>query len=128
MTPRLIESNLKPYFIIFSSFFFLVARHFPGDPYRPSYSDYEHYPAYGNTQYGGGLGPGLGLSHPAYSDAGNYAEQSPYGDGLGDRPPTPPSPSERSDSPPPQQHGETRTPPRPACEPPFARQPAALIT
>ncbi|KAJ1519856.1 hypothetical protein ONE63_004098 [Megalurothrips usitatus] len=74
-----------------------AARHFPGDPYRPSYTDYEHYPAYGNAhgQYG------------AYGDASNYAEQAPYG-GLGDRPPTPPSPSERSDSPPPQQHDYLR--------------------
>lgn len=103
-----------------------AARHFAGDPYRPSYAAYEHYPAYGSTQYGQGLGlgqgsqlgsqgsqggPGSGTgSYPptAYSDAGNYAEQPPYGDRLGDRPPTPPSPSDRSDSPPPQQHDYLR--------------------
>nr|CAD7425355.1 unnamed protein product [Timema monikensis] len=55
------------------------ARHYP-EPYHPSYQDYEQYP-YTNPPYAGAF--------PAYGETVNYVE----------RPPTPPSPSEQSESP-----------------------------
>nr|CAD7456473.1 unnamed protein product [Timema tahoe] len=64
------------------------ARHYP-EPYHPSYQDYEQYP-YTNPPYAGAF--------PAYGETVNYVE----------RPPTPPSPSEQSESPslqPALQHG-----------------------
>lgn len=47
----------------------------------------------------------IGGQYQPYGNAGNYAEHSQFGE----QPPTPPSPSERSDSPPPQRlltHGK----------------------
>ncbi|XP_046986637.1 catenin delta-2 isoform X3 [Schistocerca americana] len=71
------------------------ARRYP-DAYHPSYQDYEQYPPqpeypYQNPAYPGGFAP--------YGDASNYVEQP----GYVERPTTPPSPSERSESPPLQQ-------------------------
>ena len=72
----------------------VAARRYP-ESYRQSYPEYEQYPRpeypYPNPPYPGAF--------PAYGDSANYVEQPSYGE----RPPTPPSPSERSESP---QHGE----------------------
>ncbi|XP_046407039.1 armadillo repeat protein deleted in velo-cardio-facial syndrome-like isoform X3 [Ischnura elegans] len=78
------------------------------DPYRPTYQDYDHYPTRPEYQY---QNPAYPSAYPGYPDATNYVEQGggPVvvpGAGpvaYGERPPTPPSPSERSESPPPQQ-------------------------
>ncbi|KAK7793898.1 hypothetical protein R5R35_003578 [Gryllus longicercus] len=71
------------------------ARRYP-ETYHPNYQDYEQYPPQPEYPYQNPPYPG---TFPAYSDASNYAEQPAYGE----RPPTPPSPSERSESPPLQQ-------------------------
>lgn len=59
---------------------FVIGRHYP-DQYRSTYQDYDHYP-YPNT-----------VGYPGTFTAYGQAD-------YGERPPTPPSPSERSESPP----------------------------
>ncbi|XP_069693352.1 splicing regulator ARVCF isoform X6 [Periplaneta americana] len=71
------------------------ARRYP-EPYRQSYPDYEQYPPRPEYPYPNPPYPG---AFPAYGDSANYVDQP----GYGERPPTPPSPSERSESPPLQQ-------------------------
>lgn len=71
------------------------ARRYP-EPYRQSYQDYEQYPPRPEYPYSNPPYPG---AFPAYGDSANYVDQP----GYGERPPTPPSPSERSESPPLQQ-------------------------
>lgn len=71
------------------------ARRYP-EPYRQSYQDYEQYPPRPEYPYTNPPYPG---AFPAYGDSANYVDQP----GYGERPPTPPSPSERSESPPLQQ-------------------------
>lgn len=70
------------------------ARRYP-ESYRQSYPEYEQYPRpeypYPNPPYPGAF--------PAYGESANYVDQPNYGE----RPPTPPSPSEQSESPPLQQ-------------------------
>lgn len=70
-----------------------TGRHYP-DQYRSTYQDYDHYP-YPNQVYPG--------TYPAYGQP-DYSE----------RPPTPPSPSERSESPPPQHEYLRKGPPFPS--------------
>jgi hypothetical protein len=79
----------------------VVARRYP-EPYRQSYQDYEQYPPRPEYPYTNPPYPG---AFPTYGDSANYVDQS----GYGEQPPTPPSPSERSESPPLQQalqHGK----------------------
>ncbi|KAG8227326.1 hypothetical protein J437_LFUL006767 [Ladona fulva] len=77
------------------------------DPYRQTYQDYDHYSPRPEYQY---QNPAYPSAYPGYADAANYVEQAggpvvagPGPVAYGERPPTPPSPSERSESPPPQQ-------------------------
>nr|XP_018915162.1 PREDICTED: catenin delta-2 isoform X3 [Bemisia tabaci] len=64
-------------------------RHY-GEQYGPTYHDYDHFPPQGNLSVSGLYSSSVGCYQP-YGNTPNYAEQ----------PPTPPSPSERSESPPP---------------------------
>lgn len=74
-----------------SCFQSLAARRYP-EPYRQSYQDYEQYPPRPEYPYTNPPYPG---AFPAYGDSANYVDQP----GYGEQPPTPPSPSERSESP-----------------------------
>lgn len=69
--------------------FFLIARRYP-EAYRTSYQDYEQYPTRPDYQYPTG-------AYPAYT-----SEPAP---GYLERTATPPSASERSESPQPLPHG-----------------------
>lgn len=67
------------------------ARRYP-ETYHPNYQEYEQYPPQPEYPYQSAAYPG---AFPPYSDASNYAEQPAYGE----RAASPPSASERSESP-----------------------------